>query len=369
MTYPLARWIDAMSLHPWHAYQLADAIIIPVSAGCSTLVYERAYRVADRVGRAEIRQAIAEAERLIHDHGGFWPTPHGATYTTRWPASTTTRWPTVTVPDPPLLRVGALVETTINATASLTYSDLDADGLAETATATVTVPTGTVADEIAVTFLAADCGPVLPEPEIVPRRIVVAGTTATLTFDTWTLVRPVRTSGWSLAALDPTILPPASGTPFAASVRVVRRTRDAAEAVTLTWLPCDACAETTTTTTCATILDRDAGIVAVTGEVTVSCGRLPDLVTVAYEAGLDDGSYDLVVARLAAAILARPVCACDGANKEIYTWQQDLSRTGATNELFAAPAALNNPFGTRRGHVYAWQQIVRDQRLAAISAG
>jgi hypothetical protein len=71
-------------------------------------------------------------------------------------------------------------------------------------------------------------------------------------------------------------------------------------------------------------------------------------------------AWRVTVARLAAAELARPICACDEANREIFRWQFDLARTaGAGDEAYGAIAAgdLDNPFGTRRGHVYAWRQV------------
>lgn len=410
MTLSFARWAALMGLHPWHAHQLADSTVVPVTSACNSLIYERATLNADRVGRTEIRQAIIEAERLIHAHGGYWPTPRDCEVTLTyprlgdhrlsrlWDVQADGRWVSVMVPDRLVLGLGPPVETDVQ-TASLTYADLDADGLAETATATATVAAGTLDAEIVARFVAGDCGPIVPAPDIPLRRVVVSGTTATLTFDAYTLVRPALTAGYLTQTLNPTILPPMSGTPFAASIQVVRRRPDPGGTTTNTamavlawedrpapiWLP--ACcgggtdpAGLTTAIARATLRDAGAGIVAIgeaiydsdSGTWSAACDwrcAPPDRVTIRYRAGIDDGSYDTVVARLAAAVLARPVCACDSANREIYLWQQDLSRTGATNELFAPPATISNPLGTRRGHVYAWSQIVRDQRLAGIAAG
>src|SRR6185369_16921871 len=96
-------------------------------------------------------------------------------------------------------------------------------------------------------------------------------------------------------------------------------------------------------------------------------------VTVRYLAGFplaSDGQmqepYRTMVARLAAAELARPICACDEANRELYRWQFDLARTaGSGDEAYGAVSAedLNNPFGTRRGHVYAWKQVKNLRQL------
>jgi len=79
-----------------------------------------------------------------------------------------------------------------------------------------------------------------------------------------------------------------------------------------------------------------------------------------------DRKFQVAVARMAAAELARPICACDEANRELYRWQFDLARTGGANdESYGAVSAtdLDNPFGTRRGHVYAWRMIKEIRNL------
>jgi hypothetical protein len=83
-----------------------------------------------------------------------------------------------------------------------------------------------------------------------------------------------------------------------------------------------------------------------------------------------DKRYQVVVARMAAAELARPICACDVANRELYRWQFDLARTsGANDEGYGAVSAtdLDNPFGTRRGHVYAWRFVKESRKLVGYS--
>src|SRR4029434_10347284 len=104
----------------------------------------------------------------------------------------------------------------------------------------------------------------------------------------------------------------------------------------------------------------------------------PDRVTVRYLAGYPLGSdgqmqepFRTAVARLAAAELARPVCGCESANRELARWQFDLARSGGANdEMYGAVSAgdLDNPFGTRRGHVHAWRLIRNRQRLQGVLA-
>jgi len=102
----------------------------------------------------------------------------------------------------------------------------------------------------------------------------------------------------------------------------------------------------------------------------------PDRVTIRYLAGFPLGSdgmmqepYRTVVARLAAAELARNVCGCEQANRALYYWQFDLSQTARGDELFGiSPENLNNPLGTRRGQVYAWKFIMDQQHLTGVLA-
>lgn len=413
----LNQWRALMGFHPYHFYQLADTgsgAIVPLTSTCSALVYESAYLNADRVGRREIAQAIEGAERLIHRYTGFWPAPRFVETTLQyprladrrlarlWDVQADGRWVSVVLPDQYIQAIGPAAETG-SSTVALTYTDEDSDSLFETATATAIVPSGTTPAEVVVRFLAADCGPVIPRPEIAPRSVEVSGTIATITLDAWTLVRPVRTAGFVQTALNPTVLPPTAGTPFAASVEVFRRranptgtTTDTAMAVLTwetrpapAWLPlcCDGSTDPAATRTAlarVTLRDAKAGIVALGQAVYDATSGIwssacdwrcapPDRITIRYQAGLplQDEQMDLawqpVVARLAAAELARPVCACDGANRELYEWQYDRARTGATNELFQAP--IPNPLGTRRGHIFAWDQIIRTQRLQGVYAG
>jgi ribosomal protein L9 len=70
--------------------------------------------------------------------------------------------------------------------------------------------------------------------------------------------------------------------------------------------------------------------------------------------------FQTVVARLAMAELARPVCACESANRELHNWQFDLARSAGSNDEtfgFISREDLANPLGTRRGAVFAWKQI------------
>jgi hypothetical protein len=78
----------------------------------------------------------------------------------------------------------------------------------------------------------------------------------------------------------------------------------------------------------------------------------------------------LMVARLAMAEMGRRICACESANRELHEWQFDISRSGGMNEEQFAVSLndLDNPFGTRRGHVWVWKEVTRRAVVRGFSA-
>lgn len=421
LTMSVSQWLLEMGYNPWHGMQLANSTLLPVTSSCNTVLFDRAPMNADRVGRAEIARALSIAAQQIHTYTRRWPTPRYQETTLAWPRLADNRlvrlnptdpegrWLNLQLPNADLIALGAQVESD-SMVVTLTYSDEDGDGLDETATATAVVDAGTTADDIVVRFRAADCGPQAP-PEILPRSVSVdTNNVATIICNSWDLVRPVRTVGWVQAALDPTVVPPTAGSPLAATVEVLRRRSDptgtsqaTAQAVLIwetapwpAWATC--CAEGSSSDPSAlayalarlTIRDAAVGIVAggeavydtTTGtwhavspwESSNRC-RPPDRITVRYTAGLSRSGTQVadpwrtVLARLAAANLARPLCACEAANKELNEWQFDLSYTGKGDTLYAAPADMANPLGTRRGHIYAWRYLRYHEAMIGILAG
>jgi hypothetical protein len=96
-----------------------------------------------------------------------------------------------------------------------------------------------------------------------------------------------------------------------------------------------------------------------------TCGP-PDRVIVRYEAGLPltvaaqelDPAWQSIVARLAAAELARGICGCDTAQRGVANWQNDARATIPNAATYAYSAGdLDNPFGTRLGQIAAWKSV------------
>jgi len=99
--------------------------------------------------------------------------------------------------------------------------------------------------------------------------------------------------------------------------------------------------------------------------------REPDLVRLYYYAGMRDKRLDCprvqmdrewerVVAYYAAALLDRPICECNNIKTWVDHWQRDLAIPGVDDGLRVSAEQLNNPFGTRRGAVFAWNRVNRE---------
>lgn len=290
---------------------------------------------------------------------------------------------------------------------TLVFSDKDGDTLNDTFTITMNTAE-TDPDKLAVYFVAADrldSEPVGARWRIEPVQVAISAGVATIIGRIWLLVRPIKYQGVAVGSLDPGDL--ASTGPYAQSLQVYVRTTDPT-GTTITnaqatliwetspchgwWCCCAGCSSGATYNPAGAIADpaalasavgrgtiRDArtGLVGV-GEAVYNsttgiwsaipwdvCSE-PDRVTVRVLAGYPlveqqmAATYRTVVARLAMAELGRPVCACDGANRELHRWQFDLARSaGANDEAFGfiSREDLSNPLGTRRGAVMAWKQI------------
>ena len=340
-----------------------------------------------------------------------YPRPRDARMQYGAPIDAQGRWLPVNVGEGYIQEIGTETFTTIAATQAVVYSDSYGDGANDTFTLTVNMaalsPQPT-ADEIAVYFNAVDrldSGGRVARWRIEPVNISITGTTATITGRSWLLTRPIKFMGLVTNDIDPNDTTLATNN-FAQTVDVARRytssvgTTTATSQAMLIWEtdpPHWACGCSGTGLTYSTnatdpaaqayaiaragIRDARRGEIA-PGEVVYSATndeftskawgacRQPDRVVIRYKAGakkreiesqlVGGGRWDEIVTAFAAAELNRRICACDTANRELFRWQIDLARTGGNNDLSygaISPSQLNNPFGTRRGQVYAWQQV------------
>ena len=277
---------------------------------------------------------------------------------------------------------------------TLTYTDEDGDGFFETAT--VAVPTVlTDACELKV-YITGQSG--AQGWEIRPARSKsISGGTFTAVFWSWQFIDPdlqaahPTTAGFTAVDISTTAN-------FVTVVDVYREYNDFTQpSATFYWEPTPANLSSLTTCTscggtgcvacslssqdgCLHVRNTEGGtVVPVPGtydagnatwtQDAYSVCRDPDQVKINYYAGEYDNRWlggescealsnywAHAIAWLATARLDRPPCSCANVKAKFDSLQEDLALSAATSHQITFQQ-LNNPFGTRRGEVQAWQRV------------
>jgi hypothetical protein len=390
---PLDEWRRILGIHPFHFWQLQNTALAPVTSACNTLVFEASWQYADAVGRSDIVRAIQHAEDKLTDYLNFAPAPrqeydelafpqfYDARNTYLSSSDAQGRWLSFNLKKRKVQTLGTLTVAAIG-DAAVTLSDIDGDGLDDTFTLSIAT-TVTDPDQIAVYFDTTDRfdGSGISERwRIQPVTVSISGGTATIKGRAWTIVKPVQYSGVGRAALE------ATGAVYATTLTVARHAIDTTQQGEWIWEAtpdggCDTNDPSSYLSQTARYIVRnsDAGIVAgeaaeydtdalLWGATAWPVAYAPERARVYYTAGYTDGGpvmsewMKIIVARLAAAELAAPICGCKVANRELSRWQFDLATSGASADAEGYQMSfedMNCPFGTRRGQVYAWKEIQR----------
>jgi len=417
----LEEWRRIFGLHPWHFWGLADSGSLRATAQAGDDVFPRyGWQSTQCVGRDEIVDAVRSAERLLRTHLGYRPGPQYDEVTMPWPRlalpqwtrtgpwDQSGRWLSIDLPEGEIQAIG-VEQRTLLSTSSLTYSDSDGDGVHDLATTTVST---SVTDPAQLAIYVPAAERLMNEPlsetyRIRPVAIQIASGVATIRMPAYLCVRPIRYEGVTAQPLDP-----ASAGVYLSSVDVVQRTTDQSSTHVATagavivwetrpvhgWWCCCGC-QTSSSSFAGSPYDP-AAVAQAVGRVAVRNARLgqvavaqaaydstsatwtaldwsvcqePDRVTVRYLAGLAtpdgqrmDRDMALVVARLAAAELARPIDAQQPSMKELARWQRDIARQGADESYQVSATDLDNPLGTRAGHIQAWKYIQAMARHRAV---
>ena len=413
---PLDTWRAIIGVQPWHFWGWADTNIVPLTSACNDVTQKYAWQDADAAGRFDISQAIEQAEARLTGYLRFAPAPHYIVEDPPYPRypdervdrlgyiDAAGRWPAIQMNEGMIQKCGVLTRTLVD-TKAITYTDPDGDGLDELATITLPV-TFTDTSQLTVYIAAADrlnSDPVGDEYKITPIKVAISGGNATVRINSWLLAKPILYEGYD----TPIILDPTESANFVTTLEVYHEyidptgiTADTAQAK-LIWETqphpyfcyCSTCNPTGVinagdpaaegyAVARVALRQADLGLLGIgqaaynstSGQFTevnwFNC-RPPDRVQIRAWAGkpLVNGAMELrmqrVVAYMAAAELAKPICACQDSNRNLYHWQFDLARTGgADGEQYGmiAPEDLSCPYGTRRGHIYAWKET-RDLRL------
>lgn len=400
---PLDYWREAVSFNPWHFWGLADQTIVPVTSKCNDVVREYGWQGTDEAGRADIRDAIVQAEKICFDNLDYWTAPAYSEETRPWPRyadlnlmrmsrSSRGKWLPIQLDQGQIQDIGVEAFTLIEDGATLTFTDHDGDGIKEDFS--ITVASSVDPSEVALYFSDGDWTTnedyFSPRWRIEPINVIAVGGNLLITGKRWLVVKPNLYEDKAHYPIDPTV-----DTNFISLADVYRRYTDKSGITSLTsqaaliWEshPCYwGCINNTSSTDPASegwvvaragIRNAEAGIVtpaeavynAVTGtwahpEACFTGCSEPDRVLVRLLAGmkLDEQSHMIkpfrtLVSRLAAAEMTRRICACDQANREWSNWQFDVSRVNSPETYQINLDVLSNPIGTRRGQIYAWQQF------------
>jgi len=421
---PLYTFFEMMGFHPWHAAGIAGTGDLAVNTGCNTLVRRYEWQNSDAAGTLSVAQAIVDAEAKLTEYLGYSPAPHYVSETLAWPVSdgpwgSDGRWLDMQLNEEEIRAIGVETVAAIQVAAAVTYSDEDGDGIDDTFTVSAATSV-TDTSQIALYFSVADrfngwgsTTALAPRWRLQPVQVSISGGVVTVKGPKQLCVKPIKYEG--VVNIGANGLDPATAANFVTTLDIYQR-YTAIDGNTVTtsqavitwetrpchgwWCCCDSCctpdpysgspldpAAVAQAVARAGIRDSKRGIVtaaqasydsttAIWSSLDWNVCTMPDRVTIRYLAGFPLGSdglmqepYRTVVARLAAAELARNVCGCEQANRALYYWQFDLSQTARGDELFGiSPENLNNPLGTRRGQVYAWKFIMDQQHLTGVLA-
>lgn len=432
-TLPLESFRQIIGHNPWWFWGMSDNSEAlrpgaqPGLQGCRGVIKEFSWQDRDYAGRQDIREAILRAEDMLATQLRYYPAPRYIEEEISWPEyydrryirngpfGSDSRWLSIDVSTGWVQACGVEARSSIALNQAVVYTDTDSDGYVDLATIGPFATTITDPREIAVYFVSSNWygydSSLSERWRIAPLNISISGGFATIKGPAWIFIKPILLSGLNNQDIDPL----AVSSPLASTVDVYRRYTDGSSTDVNTsqgviiwetrpshgwWCVCNTCSASgyagspydpaATARAVARVGIRDSKL----GTVTPSesqynstdgiwssinwwvCDQ-PDRVIVRYLAGypLDpDGQmnhkFRSIVAKLAAAELARPTSGCAEANRQLYYWQQDLSKTGNDKDLYATSAdILDNPFGSRRGQVSAWKETVHLARGTGLRIG
>jgi len=412
----LARYAQIMGIPAPHFFGAQASTAFPISGGCEEAWARHSWQNFGRASREEIALAVEQVEDELSEFIGFSLAPLFITnevhqYPHHYSVSGVSlmggidsrgKRKGVHLRDGAKLIQAGTRGTTKIATAtvaggSLSYTDEDGDGFAETAT--ITLQTSEInACEMKVFItdtLAAE------EWEIRPNKSsVIVGGALTMTFNSWLFIDPDTDSAYpdgdAYKAVDIS-----STSNYVTSVDIYRVYVDnTAVSARFFWerdgscnscggAGCDACS-LLYQDGCATVGNVELGVIvpvpaeydsdeAVWTALNFTYGREPDQVRLSYLAGemsqkyISGAScdplksvYAKAIAYMATARISKPACSCPDLADNFEAMRLDLSLLEDGGSHLVTPELLNNPFGPRRGEVMAWNllgKISREERV------
>ncbi len=397
---PLDRWAKILGIEPRHFNQVSTDL--RPTENCGDVWLQYAWQAADRVGRDDVAQAIAQSESDIIDALGYYPMPvwiDGEIRRTARPNDAALvggcglynargLYQSVQAQYGHVITGGVQAKTLI-AEAMVTWQDLDGDGYEETAQI-VQATTVTDTNEICCYFSGKSGA---DEWEIRPLRSVgIAGGNVTILIDRHLLVDPALWEALDARAVDGDV-----DANFVASVDVYRVYNDPSEQAQLQWEATPGCCgcslatcETCTWTVqdaCLQIRDPRLGIATYRpatwneddeafDSATISVYRQPERVSLNYLSGYRspkvarpyaemDPLFERMITYYSVTLLDRPICNCNNVESFIQRWREDrayqVSTPSESNSFKLSERDLACPWGTKEGALFAWKQV---QKLA-----
>ena len=393
-----------MGLDPIHFAQ-GFSILRPLGNACEDIWFQYDWQDGDKVSRDQIARHIADAERDIADACSYWPAPTwvederhpyiapadvakvGKGYGTRG------LFKTIQL-DRGYLISGGVRATDLLGTESYTTEDADGDGYDEWAIFTVTVTDDQAAAldtcEVHAFFKvydAADADNTRTDPSstgadetwrIRPIRTTLSGTTLTIRIYRWDLFRPNLQDTLSAEQIDADDVDN-----YVDEVTFYRVYNDPSDQVLFGWANevsgCDspACAWATQTGCLKVSNTRNAQATvqpstwdADDEEFDRACwseSTEPQLVWINYYAGyrpegtlpcdLLDNWWARTIAWLATARMDIKLCTCSNVSETVDWLRMDARVTVPGRAITVTPDDISNPFGSRRGEIWAWRRV------------
>lgn len=383
-------------LNPYSFYQWDSSKLRSVTPKrpCSPIVRQSAGAVGcdgSTVGRLDILQALLDAENIFQEWLGYdvVPTRHISTVKNyAWKAHNYPFWhanhaydfsPKVSVPFRYVQSVGKEICTEIatvtKGTAQYAITSERSGGIFDTFTLTASGVAGVTADQISVYI---DPGERTEQCEDlrrwqIPTQCVTLTTTGdlTITGGAWLLGKPELLESYvplaaPLSEFNDFTLDPANLDCYVDKLVIVGCTIDNCQGSTAHVKQCGCATCSPDASHCETcsnvsfcIDDPFAGVLTPLFTGSALCEGLPKSFCIDYVAGNCSRDWTADISKLAVANFCKKICAC-GTLGCLDQWYEDLA-----SDDYKGRTSVNlteNPLGTRRGHMVAYNQIKKFTR-------
>lgn len=395
----LDRFAEIVGLDPLHFNQL-NSTVLKQRVICGEVWYQYAWQDANRVSREDVAMAIQQAEQRLSSYIGYdlLPVWHkDEEVRTDRPARSEFFSTGVNVRGMSksvraqkgyLIAAGQRKKDLVQAGVVVVRSDDDADGYSELVTITLATTIDPCQLHVYLPGVNGD-----DRWEIRPIKFSSAGGVVTITFKSWQLVDPTLFETYVPAPIDAD-----DNSHYLTIVDVYRIYADTSAQVTFLWEnPASSCgcgqatcSECTLAaqTGCLSVRDDRLGFLSYRpadwdpNTLTFTPrpywnGRDPDKMLISYLAGWTYDSADCIytqidpfweytIAYLAASLLDKEICTCENVKRFIGHWQEDLARIEPDGSYLITARQQNNPFGTARGGVYAYNNCGLPGRSIAV---